>query len=63
MSNGNFEERGEIVNVDYQINGDTRAVPEEYQNVRIFNKSSEEEQLLHRMIDNIYDDFVRYYFR
>ena len=63
MSNGNFEERGEIVNIDYQIDGDTRAVPEEYQNVRIFNKSSEEEQLLHRMIDNIYDDFVRYYFR
>ncbi|NNE26915.1 MAG: hypothetical protein HKN09_08730 [Saprospiraceae bacterium] len=63
MNNRHFDERGEIRHVRYDVTGDVRAVPEEYQNVTFFNRSTEEEKLINRMIDDIYDDFVQYYFR
>lgn len=49
-----------LVNEIYEIRGDTRAVPREFQDSRYDNRR--EEEIIRELIEELYDDFERAYF-
>lgn len=57
----NFQEDETVVNERYEISGDTRAIPDRYRNSRT-NTSKREDNIIDDLIEEIYDEFVRFYF-
>ncbi len=49
-----------LINEIYEIRGDTRAVPQEFQDSRYDNRR--EEEIVRALIEELYDDFERAYF-
>jgi len=56
-----FDARETLTNETYQITGDRRALPSRYEQ-GASNDNRRREDVIEDMIEDIYDDFVRYYF-
>lgn len=58
----NFETAFGTERVNFNLSGDTRAIPNEYKNQSQNNFRDDEDDIIDEMIDDMYNQIVRYYF-